>query len=218
MKSTYIWLGIGVVIIGALFISAKFLDKPSTPAVLSPETASMLAVVADDHVKGNPDAKVTLVEYLDFECEACGAYYPLIKQLGTEFPNDLRIVTRYFPLPGHKNSMTAAIAVEAASKQGKYWEMHDKLFETQETWGNKQMPTPQVFEQYAQEIGLDIEKFKADVTDPSTKARVQRDFDASEKLGNNSTPSLFVQGVKIQNPRSYEAFKQLIQSEIDKAK
>lgn len=218
MKSTYIWLGVGVVIIGALFISAKFLDKTPAPAVSGPETTNILAVVADDHMKGNPDAKVTLVEYLDFECEACGAYYPLIKQLGTEFPNDLRIVTRYFPLPGHKNSMTAAIAVEAASKQGKYWEMHDKLFETQETWGNKQMPTPQVFEQYAQEIGLDIEKFKADVTDPSTKARVQRDFDASEKLGNNSTPSLFVQGVKIQNPRSYEAFKQLIQSEIDKAK
>jgi protein-disulfide isomerase len=113
--------------------------------------------------------------------------------------------------------MTAAIAVEAASKQDKYWEMHDKLFETQETWGNKQMPTPQVFEQYAQKIGLDMEKFKADVADPATKARVQRDFDASEKLGNNATPSLFVNGKKIQNPKSYEAFKQLIQSEIDKA-
>lgn len=217
MKNTYIWLGIGIAVIGAVFLSASFFDKTSVPAVSSPETADILAIAADDHMKGNPDAKVTLIEYLDFECEACGAYYPLIKQLGTEFPNDLRIVTRYFPLPGHKNSMTAAIAVEAASKQGKYWEMHDKLFETQETWGNKQMPTPQVFEQYAQEIGLDIEKFKADVADPTTKARVLRDFDASEKLGNNSTPSLFVQSKKIQNPRSYEAFKELIQSEIDNA-
>lgn len=217
MKNTYIWLGIGIAVIGAVFLSASFFDKTSVSAVSSPETADILAIAADDHMKGNPDAKVTLIEYLDFECEACGAYYPLIKQLGTEFPNDLRIVTRYFPLPGHKNSMTAAIAVEAASKQGKYWEMHDKLFETQETWGNKQMPTPQVFEQYAQEIGLDIEKFKADVADPTTKARVLRDFDASEKLGNNSTPSLFVQSKKIQNPRSYEAFKELIQSEIDNA-
>ena len=217
IKQSYIWWGLGAVVVIGLLFSNKLLNPAPTPAT-NEEASGILTIVSDDHVKGNPNAKVTLVEYLDFECEACGAYYPLIKQLGTEFPNDLRIVTRYFPLPGHKNSMTAAIAVEAASKQGKYWEMHDKLFETQETWGNKQMPTPQVFEAYAQEIGLDMAKFKADVADPTTKARVQRDFDASEKLGNNSTPSLFVQGKKIQNPRDYEEFKTLIQTEIDKTK
>lgn len=216
INKSYIWWGLGAIVIIGLLFSGRLLNPAPTPAT-SAEAQTILNVVSDDHVKGNPDAKVTLIEYLDFECEACGAYYPLIKQLGTEFPNDLRIVTRYFPLPGHKNSMTAAIAVEAASKQGKYWEMHDKLFETQETWGNKQMPTPQVFEQYAQEIGLDMAKFKTDVADPATKVRVQRDFDASEKLGNDSTPSLFVQSKKIQNPRGYEEFKQLIQAEIDKA-
>lgn len=214
IQQSYIWWGIGAVVIIALLFSGRILNPAPTPAT-SGETTNLLAVVSDDHVKGNPDANVTLVEYLDFECEACGAYYPLIKQLATEFPNDLRVVTRYFPLPGHKNSMTAAIAVEAASKQGKYWEMHDVLFENQEKWGNKPMPTPQVFEEYAKQIGLDMEKFKTDVVDPATKARVQRDFDASEKLGNNSTPSLFVQGKKIKNPPSYEAFKALIQEEID---
>lgn len=201
--------------VGMLF-SGRFLNPAPTPAT-SAEAEAILTVVPDDHIKGNPDGKVTLVEYLDFECEACRAYYPVIKQLEAEFPNDLRVVTRYFPLPGHRNSMTAAIAVEAASKQGKYWEMHDKLFETQETWGNKQVPNPQIFEQYAQEIGLDMAKFKADVADPTTKARVQRDFDASEKLGNSSTPSLFVQGKKVQ-PRGYEEFKALIQVEVDKTK
>lgn len=214
MKTSYLWWAVaGIVIIGAL-LSGRFLSTPETPAVTG-DAMSILAIVSDDYVKGNPDAKVTLVEYLDFECEACGAYYPLIKQLSTDFPNDLRIVTRYFPLPGHKNSMTAAVAVEAAAKQGKYWEMHDVLFENQEAWGNKPMPTPQVFEAYALQIGIDIEKFKTDVADPATKARVQRDFDASETLGNNSTPSLFVQGKKIENPRSYEAFKALIEAEID---
>jgi protein-disulfide isomerase len=199
IKQSYIWWGLGAVVIVGLLFSNKLLNPAPTPAT-NAEAESILTIAQDDHMKGNPDAKVTLVEYLDFECEACGAYYPLIKQLGTEFPNDLRIVTRYFPLPGHKNNMTAAIAVEAASKQGKYWEMHDKLFETQETWGNKQVPNPQVFEQYAQEIGLDMAKFKADVADPSTKARVQRDFDASEKLGNTGTPSLFLQGKKSRTP------------------
>lgn len=216
IKQSYIWWGLGILVFIALLVSGRFLNPAPAPAT-NAEAETILAVVSDDHTKGNFDAKVTLVEYLDFECEACGAYYPLIKQLGTEFPNDLRIVTRYFPLPGHKNSMTAAIAVEAASKQGKYWEMHDILFENQEKWGNKPMPTPQVFEEYAKTIGLDMEQFKSDVANPETKARVQRDFDASEKLGNNSTPSLFVQGKKIQNPRSYEDFKKLIQSEIDKA-
>ncbi len=216
MNKSYLWWGLGAVVIIGLLFSGRFLNPAPTPAT-SDEAQSILALAADDHVKGNPEAKVTLVEYLDFECEACGAYYPLIKQLGVEFPNDLKIVTRYFPLPGHKNSMTAAIAVEAASRQGKYWEMHDILFENQEKWGNKQMPTPEVFETYAEAIGLDIEKFKADVADPATAARVQRDFDASEKLGNDSTPSLFVNGEKIQNPRGYEEFKKLIQAEIDAA-
>ncbi len=217
MKKSYIWWGLGTIVIIGMLFSGKFLSPAPTPAT-SEEAANILSIVPDDHAKGNPDAKVTLVEYLDFECEACRAYYPLIKQLGAEFPDDLRIVTRYFPLPGHRNSMTAAIAVEAASRQGKYWGMHDVLFESQEKWGNKDVPNPQVFEQYARQIGLDMAKFAADVADPATKARVQRDFDASEKLGNTFTPSLFVQGKKIENPKGYDAFKTLIQTEIDKAK
>ena len=217
MKKSYIWWGLGIVVIIGMLLSGKFLGGSTTPPATNEEATNILTVAADDHSKGSSDAKVTLVEYLDFECEACGAYYPLIKQLAAEFPNDLRVVTRYFPLPGHKNSMTAALAVEAASKQGKYWEMHDTLFENQEKWGNKAVPTPQVFEEYAKQIGLDMEKFKTDVADPAIRARVQRDFDASEKLGNNSTPSLFVSSKKIENPRSYEALKALIQAEIGEA-
>lgn len=216
MKKSYMWWGLGIVLVIAMLFSSRFLNPAPIPAT-SEEAASILAIASDDYVKGSPEAKVTLVEYLDFECEACGAYYPLIKQLSVDFPNDLRIVTRYFPLPGHKNSMTAALAVEAAAKQGKYWEMHDILFENQGTWGNKAIPTPQVFEAYAQRLGLDITKFKSDVANPATKARVERDFNASEKLGNTGTPSLFINGKKIDNPGSYEAFKALIRAEIGAA-
>lgn len=178
---------------------------------------SLTTVVADDYVKGPASAPATLIEYLDFECEACGAYFPLVKQLEQEFPNDLRVVRRYYPLPGHKNGMTAALAVEAAARQGKYDEMHDLLFTEQKNWGEKPAPTPQVFEGYAQKLGLDLAKFKQDVASQSVKDRVQRDVDSGTKLGNTGTPSFYLNGAKIQNPRSLEDFKTLIQAEILKA-
>lgn len=178
---------------------------------------SLTTVVADDYAKGNPNAPVTLIEYLDFECEACGAYFPLVKQLEQEFPNDLKVVRRYYPLPGHKNGLTAALAVEAAARQGKYDEMHDLLFTEQKNWGEKQAPAPAVFEGYAQQLGLDMTKFKADVASQSVKDRVQRDVASGTKLGNTGTPSFFLNGEKINNPRSYEDFKTLIQAAILKA-
>jgi protein-disulfide isomerase len=180
-------------------------------------TVKLTTVVADDYIIGPESAPVTLIEYLDFECEACGAYFPLVKQLEKEFPNDLKVVLRYYPLPGHKNGMTAALAVEAAAQQGKFNEMHDLLFTEQKNWGEKPAPTPAVFEGYAQKIGLDLEKFKQDVASQSVKDRVQRDVDSGTKLGNTGTPSFYLQGEKIQNPRSAEDFKTLIQAAILKA-
>jgi len=178
---------------------------------------SLTTVVADDYVKGNSNAPVTLIEYLDFECEACGAYFPLVKQLEQAFPNDLRVVRRYYPLPGHKNSLPAALAVEASARQGKYDEMHDLLFTEQEKWGNKPAPTPAVFEAYAEKLGLDLTKFKQDVASQSVKDRVQRDVSSGTKLGNTGTPSFYLNGAKIQNPKSLEDFKILIKAEILKA-
>ena len=177
--------------------------------------SELLAVASDDYVVGREDASATLIEYLDFECEACGAYFPLVKQLEAEFPNDLRVVKRYFPLPGHRNGLPAALAVEAAARQGKYNEMHDLLFTEQKNWGEKPNPTPEVFEAYAQQLGLDMEKFKADVASQSVKDRVQRDIDAGQKLGNRGTPSFFLNGERLENPQGYEEFKRVIQDAID---
>lgn len=173
-----------------------------------------LAVSPGDYVKGSADAPVTLIEYLDFECESCRAYYPLMKRLHEEFPDDLRIVARYYPLPGHKNGIPAALAVEAAARQGKFWEMHDKLYETQGVWGEKGIPNPAVFEAYAAEIGLDMEAYRRDVADPSARERVERDMASGRALGNTGTPSFYLNGERIQNPRTYEDFKIIIQAEI----
>ena len=179
-------------------------------------TSALLSVAEDDWIKGNKEATVTFIEYLDFECEACGAYYPVIKRLSEEFKNEVRFVNRYFPLPGHKNSQTSARAVEAAGQQGKYWEMHDIVFENQSSWGEKSAPDPTIFEGYAQKLGLDIAKFRQAVDSQEVKDRIERDRSVGVKLNIQGTPTFFLNGKKIDNPRGYEDFKALIQTEIEK--
>lgn len=176
-----------------------------------------LKVTTADWVKGNPKAAVVVVEYLDFECEVCGAYYPAIKQLAGEFKEQVAFVVKYFPMPGHKNGLAAALAVEAAGRQGKFWEMHDTLFENQEAWGEKPAPTPQIFEEYARKLGLNMDQFKRDVASPAVKERVERDRATGQRLGVQGTPTFFLNGEKIPSPKSYPDFKALLQGAILKS-
>lgn len=209
---TWLWFGIiGLIVVSVIVMATAGTEKK---AVTTADSATLLAIAPDDYIKGNPDASVTLVEYIDFECEACGAYFPVVQELAKAYPNDLKIVTRYFPLPSHRNSMTAALAVESAGRQGKYWEMHDLLFTEQKKWGEKPAPTPAVFEAYAEQLGLNMEQYKKDVVSSEVKARVQRDFDAGEQLGNTGTPTFYLNGKRIQNPNGLEAFKALIDAEL----
>lgn len=203
-----IFISTVVLIVGAAFLLTK---PPSVPSQADKQkSADLLAIKADDWVKGPAEAPITLVEYLDFECEACRAYYPTVKQLKEEYKDNIRFVVRYFPLPGHKNSMTSALAVEAAGKQGKFWEMHDVLYENQRSWGEKGKADPKVFEEYAKQIGLDIEKYKNDVTSNELKDRVNRDKNSGISLGVQGTPTFFINGERIPNPKGYEDFKSII--------
>lgn len=208
------------ILAGAVFFFSKTSSPSSTlgnSVPISDEQKKSLEVVSDDYIKGNKEASVTVVEYLDFECEACGAYYPLVKQLAEEFKTNVRFVERYFPLPGHKNGLPAALAVEAASRQGKYWEMHDKLFEDQKNWGEKTAPDPKIFEGYAQQIGLNMDQFKKDVVSKEVKNRVERDKNSGTRLGVSGTPTFFLNGDKIPNPKTPEDFKTFINAAILKA-
>ena len=204
-------IGAGVIGAFAWFVTAR-------PGEQEAATTDPLQITEDDHATGSKDASVTLVEYLDFECSVCGAYFPLVKKLEQEFPQDLRIVKRYFPLPppNHKNGLFSALAVEAAARQGKYTEMHDLLFTEQKNWGGKPADK-QIFERYAEKLGLDMNRFKEDVSSDAVKARVNRDKNSGTKLGVSGTPTFFLNGEKIQNPANYEAFKALIQAKIVKA-
>ena len=208
-RRSYITWGVAfVIIMGIIVLAVKSGGNNSVPPITNP-----VFVQEDDHKLG--DGRVALIEYSDFECPACGQYQPIIKQLQEMFPDDLQIVYRHYPLTQiHKYADQAARVAEAAGMQGKFWEMHDKLFENQENWSSLSDPTME-FEQYAEEIGLNIEQFKSDINSDFAKGHVSRDRTSGNKLGLRGTPTFFLQGRQIQSPPTFEAFRALIQSVID---
>lgn len=210
-STTLTIIGICALAAGLLLWSNSM--SPASPQITG-DSAALLAVASDDHQKGLQNGPIVLVEYLDFECAACRAYFPIVKAMEEEFGDKVTFVVRYFPLSGHRNGLPAALAVEAASRQGKFWEMHDLLYARQKDWGEKQVPTPQVFEGYAEELGLNMEQFKLDVASEDVKLRVKRDLDAGNALGVQGTPTFFLQGKKISNPQSPDAFRALLQAEL----
>ena len=153
------------------------------------------------------DGKVTLVEFLDFECESCGALYPYMEELREQYDGRVTFAIRYFPLPGHFNGENAALAVEAAARQGALEPMYRLMFETQAEWGEARTSHAKTFEGYARRLGLDMARFRRDVADPSTAARVARDQDDGYDLGVEATPTLFLNGepLPIESPEQLQA-------------
>jgi protein-disulfide isomerase len=178
--------------------------------------AAVPSIVADDHVRGAAASSVVVVEYFDFECPACAAYAPVVDQLVDEYGERVTFVARNFPLAQHTNGVAAALAAEAAAAQGRYWEMHDLLFARQKEWSGKPAATPEAFEAYALELGLDMDRFRADVANPQTRARIERDFTDGQRIGVNSTPTFFLNGVKLRNPNSIDVFRQFLDAELAK--
>lgn len=167
-------------------------------------------------VTGKESARADLVEYVDFQCSACRAYYPLVKRLMAEFPDDLKVTYMHFPLTNiHKNTIPAAMAAEAAGEQKKFWEMTDLLFEKQDEWSQAADPQS-FFLEYAGTIGLDTQKFLMSLSSSALKEKIeaQRQSAINMKLG--GTPTFFLNGVSLQNPRSYEEFKGLIEKALAK--
>ncbi len=142
------------------------------------------------------DGKATFVEFLDFECEACGAAYPAIEQLRADYDGKVTFVVRNFPL--HNNSEAAARAAEAAAAQGRFEEMYDMLFQTQSEWGEKDTSQQDVFFGYAEQLGLDMAQFRAVYDDPATVAKIQRDKADGVELGVEGTPTFFLNGDRVE--------------------
>ena len=142
------------------------------------------------------DDKVTFVEFLDFECEACAAAYPAIEELREMYDGRVTFVVRNFPL--HNNSEAAASAAEAAAAQGKFEEMYQMLFETQLQWGEQSSSQEDVFFGFAEELGLDMEQFRTDFDDPATLELIRRDKADGEALGVSGTPTFFLNGEMVE--------------------
>ena len=207
----FIFWGISLVILVLFVWMIVSLATPSNqPQIIN------LDINADDIIKGNETAKYTLLEYSDFQCPACATYQPLVKKLNEEFPNDLKIVFRNFPLSEiHANANNAAYAAGAANSQGKFWEMADILFSRQADWSAEEKPQEK-FISYAQELNLDLEKFKTDMDSTAVKDKVSKDRISAESNNLNSTPTFFVNGQKITNPSSYNEFKNAIFADQNK--
>ncbi|MEU0042981.1 DsbA family protein [Streptomyces werraensis] len=213
-------------LIVAAVIVAGFASALGSYLLLSPDdrggggldvqpAAQAMPVRESSHRLTEPKkSELTIVEFLDFECEACGAMYPIVEQLRAEYGDRVTFVARYFPMPGHRNGELAARTAEAAARQGKFEEMYSKLFTTQKEWGESQEWKEDVFRGYAKQLGLNMQRFDADLADPEVAGRVQDDQRDGVGLGVQGTPTFFVDGTQISTPGSYEAFKALIDDRL----
>lgn len=148
-------------------------------------------VYPDSPMLGPADAPVTLVEFLDPECEACRAAYPIVKNLMADYDQQIRLVIRY--VPGHGNSALAAIAIEEAGKQGRYWEALEYFFARQPEWGEQQEPQTETFLRYGGELGLDVDSLRNALASPDV-SKIERDAADGQALGIRGTPTFFVNG------------------------
>ncbi|QPH41025.1 DsbA family protein [Pedobacter endophyticus] len=152
---------------------------------LKPEVGSQ------DHAQGGKSAAITIVEFGDYQCPHCGNAHPILKEIEETFGDQVNFVFRNFPLQEiHELALPAAIAAEAAGLQGKYWEMHDALFD------NQYRLSEDLFDELAETIGLDPEKFRSDSAADTVKEKIDNDFESGVRSGVNGTPSFYVNGTK----------------------
>lgn len=207
-KRIMLWLTVVLVVGGSVWGIIKIAQAPKRPS------ASLIRPVsAEDWIQGNKQAKVVLIEYSDFQCPACGAYHPLVKQLVKEFGVTIALVYRHFPLPQHANAKIAAYAAEAAGRQNKFWEMHDVIFENQDKWAESG-GARDVLISYANTLGLNLDQFKKDIDDSAVHQKVEKNLTDGTRGNINHTPTFFLNGKEIENPRSYNEFKDVITSAL----
>jgi protein-disulfide isomerase len=194
----FIPLAIIVIVLIAAVVGGMILLRSSRQASNSnaptPDPALDVKGAEPPHIRGNPNAPVTLEEFGDFQCPSCGTYYPELKKIEAEFGDKLRVIFREYPLISmHEHALMAAQAAEAAGLQGKFWEMHDKLYESQTQWTPAKDLVP-IFADYAKQIGIDPDRFMKDLNGEQVAQRIFQDGKRVHALGLQGTPTFLVNG------------------------
>lgn len=201
-----------VIVFGAILLISK---KDAG----APTNSDGSTVQATSHTRGENKKKVTLTEFGDFQCPACGGYFPIVESVVEKYKDDIQFQFVNFPLTAiHPNAMLAHRSAEAAGNQGKFWEMYTLLYQNQTTWsGMTSTQADSAFRSYAESLKLDMAKFDTDQKSQSTNAIINADISKGKELGVSGTPSFFINGKKIENPKDEEAFKKVIEDAIKAA-
>ena len=210
------WVVLSIVVVGLI---AAFVFTGKDKNQQSAFNGDASKIQEEDHIIKAPNEKVVLIEYGDYQCPACGAAYAPIKAATEQLKDQVTFVFRNLPLTSlHPNAFAAARAAEAAAKQGKFWEMHDRLYETQDSWGQLTTNQQSLFEGYAKELGLDMAQFTADYKSNQVADRINSDLELGRKAFSiNSTPTFILDGEKIENPTDAAGFSKLLDKAIEKA-
>ena len=191
---------------GARALPPARADQPPTP-----DPGTRYAVKTDGApVRGPADAKVTVVEFLDFQCPFCSRVQPTLAQIQKTYGDKVRIVFKHMPLRIHAQAPGAAAAAEAAHGQNKFWEMHDLMFANQGELGDAK------YQEWASQIGLDMGRFQKDLKSPAVSQRIEADSEEAARLGVSGTPAFFINGRYVSGAQPFDAFKKVIDEELAK--
>ena len=212
--SVAFWVGCA----GTLNRTNTTANNSARPATTPQIPANAPVGATPPNLLGSPTASVSVEEFADFQCPTCASIHTVMKNVQAAYGSRIKFVYRHYPLTQmHKNAYDASVAAEAAGQQGKFWDMQNQLFSNQAAWSNSNTAR-QIFEGYAQNIGLDVEKFKTDMLGMATKSRVDADVQRGRALNVSSTPTIYINGVSVPFAQmNVDAIRQIIDAELQKS-
>ena len=196
------WIIFGIIVVG--FIGGMLVFSESNKINLDGIDLGKIIPASDqngnteEHVKGSADSKVVLVEYGDYQCAGCASVYKRINSIAEDYKNELAVVFRNYTIDGHQNALSAAAAAESANLQGKFWEMHNLIYDNQTEWSNAGVTERNdLYLSYAKQLGLDETKFTEGMKDTSVRKKIEFDKSVAKAAGLDSTPYFILNGEKI---------------------
>lgn len=190
-KKFLIVLGVAILALGGIFVFSN--NKSSS------NNSNATASSVTNHSTGNLNSKVEIIEYGDFQCPACGQFFPLVSAVKAQYKDTVKFTFRHFPLDSiHKNARAGSRAAEAAGQQGKFFEMHDILYKNQNAWVDSSDPLT-IFAGYAQQLGLDVNAFKIYYASEAANSSINADLQEGQKKGVSGTPTFFIAGKQVNN-------------------